>query len=182
MQARLSLRNWLSALFFVVCAAGCGWKPSGDTLVLPDGSYGGVEVVARDPANGRGIEVQVMAAPYGEEWPEDPAAASASAPHRQAALDLARRARHGCEDDHDHPDTFVQVMVDMPVAGRGSRLVPDVQCAIIKGSRHGRARGTAAAARRDQSRRHESLDILRFSRGLPDGGAGMAPSSFGAGR
>jgi hypothetical protein len=164
----------LVAAFMAVCVLSCGWKPRGDTLVLPDGSFGGVEVVAYDPAAGHPVEFQAMVSSFAE-WEDSRVLHRHVLPAGQCALTLHTRYDTYVETVINVlPDTFVRVLVDMPANSQESRLVPDEQCAVIRGTvTDGRAKRRlprieieAAGTHRSRSTYSDSLGNYRIV--LPD--------------
>jgi hypothetical protein len=133
MQVRLSLPNWLTALIVIACVTGCGWKPRSDTAVLRDGSFGGVEIQARDPGTGRPQRTRMnvlseCAVFFGR--------------HR-LVLPAGENVLVLSDTDYNTkletviqviPDTLTRVLVDIPAPDQESRLIPAERCAIIKGT------------------------------------------------
>jgi hypothetical protein len=124
----------LVVAFMAVCVLNCGRKPRGDSAVLPDGEFGGVEAVAYSPVTGRPVKVHVLSGSHAD-WKE------ARLLHRHAlpAGERVLTFRVGYDTIVETvisvlPDTLVQIAIEMPAPGHGSRLIPDERCAVIKGT------------------------------------------------
>jgi len=132
MQARVSLQNWVTVLFVVACFTGCGCKPRSDTTVLPDRSFGGVEIDARDPGTDKTQSARINVL---SEYSKFFGRRRLVLPAGENVLVLVDTNYAKVETVVQViPDTLILIAVDMPAPGQGSRLIPREQCAIIKGT------------------------------------------------
>jgi hypothetical protein len=129
----LSLRNWFTALLVFACFAGCGWKPRSDTTVLPDGSFGGVEIHACDPGTGSAQSARTSVLSEHAEFFGRHRLVLPAGENVLVLFDTSYNAKVETVIQVI-PDTLLHILVDMPGPDHEPRLIPAERCAIIKGT------------------------------------------------